>query len=107
MNQLEIIWTESALNDLNTIIEFVSQQSVSFAEQVAYKILFRVNQLHSFPKSGQVEPVLKNMKQEYRYLIESHSKIIYKQENTQIFIERIIDTRQNPVKLKVRKSKKK
>lgn len=107
MNSIEILWTESALNDLNNIIEFISQQSVSLAEQVTYKILFRVNQLHAFPKSGQIEPLLKNMKWEYRYLIESHSKIIYKQEKSKIFIERIIDTRQNPIKLKIKTSGKK
>lgn len=100
MKSVEIIWTESALNDLNTIIDFISQFSVSIAEQVAFKILLRTNQLSKFPKSGQIEPLLKKMKYQHRYLIEGHSKIIYKNENSKIFIERIFDTRQNPIKLK-------
>ncbi|MFY9307790.1 MAG: type II toxin-antitoxin system RelE/ParE family toxin [Bacteroidia bacterium] len=107
MNPVEIIWTESALNDLNIIIEFISQSSTSLAEQVAYKILFRVNQLHKFPESGQIEPLLKNLKHQYRYLVVGHSKIIYRQDNSRIFIERIMDTRQNPIKLRVKNAKKK
>lgn len=47
------------------------------------------------------------MKYEYRYLIEGHSKIIYKSENSKIFMERIFDTRQNPIKLKDKIYKKK
>ena len=107
MNSVEIIWTESALNDLNIIIEFISQHSTSPAEQVAFRILFRVNQLYKFPKSGQIESLLRKLKPEYRYLVEGHSKIIYRHENSKIFIERIIDTRQNPIKLKVKTNKKK
>ncbi|MES2139143.1 MAG: type II toxin-antitoxin system RelE/ParE family toxin [Bacteroidota bacterium] len=107
MKSVEIIWTESALNDLNTIIDFISPFSVSIAEQIAFRILFRTNQLSKLPKSGQIEPLLKNMKYEYRYLIEGHSKIIYRSENSKIFIERIFDTRQNPIKLKDKIYKKK
>ncbi len=87
------------MNDLNTIIDFISQFSVSIAEQVTFRILFRANQLSTFPESGQIEPLLKNMNYQYRYLIEGHCKIIYKHEFSKIFIARIFDTRQNPTKL--------
>ncbi len=101
MNSFEIIWTKSALNDLDIIIDFISQTSQRTAESVASKILKHTSQLSEFPKSGQVEPTLNNLKFEYRYIIEGHSKIIYRLDKSKIFIERVFDTRQNPDKLKI------
>ena len=48
MSAIEVIWTESAVNDLNTITDFISQYSISVAEQVAYRIfLEQINFLNS------------------------------------------------------------
>jgi hypothetical protein len=49
---------------------------------------------------GQREPALLNRKLEYRYLIETHYKIIYSVENEEIVIIHVVfDTRQHPEKL--------
>lgn len=87
MNSFEIIWTESALNDLNIISEFISQTSPLTASKVISKILYRTSQLSRYLKSGQIESLLINMKYEYRYMAEGHSKIIYRQDNFKIYIE--------------------
>lgn len=106
MITLEIIWTQSALNDLNVIIEFISQISVQTASRVANKILSRTNQLSKFPLSGQLEPALAKTKYQYRYIIEGHSKIIYRFDGAKLYIERVFDTLQSPEKLTTDSSKK-
>ena len=100
MNSYSIIWTQSALDDLYTIVNFISKYSLTLAEEVAIRVLFRTRQLKEFPFSGQIEMLLQKSKYEYRYIVQRHSKLIYRIENQIIYIERIFDTRQNPKKLK-------
>ena len=100
MNSYSIIWTENAFGDLETIVNYISKVSTTLAEEVAFRILFRVRQLREFPLSGQIETVIQKSNYEYRFILQGHSKLIYRIENQIIYIERIFDTRQNPKKLK-------
>lgn len=61
-------------------------------------ILDREEQLKNFTKSGTIQTGLK-LKREYRFLIQSHYKIIYREGKTNIYIIKIFDTRQNPKKI--------
>jgi hypothetical protein len=38
---------------------------------------------------------------EYRYLVEGNYKIIYSLDDKVLYVEAVVDTRQNPTKLKV------
>ena len=100
MSSYSIIWTKSALNDLDKIINFISKVSFILAQEVAFRILARARQLKDFPLSGQIESALQKSKYEYRFILQGHSKLIYRIENKIIYIERIFDTRQNPRKLR-------
>jgi len=75
---------------------------MQLASKVVLKILDDVEILCSHPKLGQVEAVLANRKQSYRYLVSSNYKIIYSvdEELKQIKIADVFDTRQNPEKMK-------
>ncbi len=47
----EIIWTETALNDINNIAEYISLDSAFYAKQFVHKIFLAANKLESFRKS--------------------------------------------------------
>ncbi|HLG34892.1 MAG TPA: type II toxin-antitoxin system RelE/ParE family toxin [Bacteroidia bacterium] len=65
------------------------------------KIIDRTETLKKgFTKSGQTEPLLRNKKYEYRYLVDGNYKIIYFENEGVIIISAVFDTRQNPGKLK-------
>lgn len=100
MKQAQVIWSDEALKDLESIYEFLEQKSQPAAQQLIENILGRSRQLETFPESGASQvSALKN----YRYLVESHYKIMYSYqiENHTVFILTIFDTRRNPDELKV------
>jgi hypothetical protein len=53
---------------------------------------------------GQHEPYLKNLNKGHRRLIEGHFKIIYRIEGDYIYVTDFFDARQDPEKMKVKKS---
>lgn len=102
MKKVKVIWSEEALNDLDTIFDFLKIKSFSAAQAVVESILSRTKQLEHFPESGSLEKTISSfLKKEYRYIVEGHYKIIYSLEDTNgvVYIHTIFDTRQNPEKL--------
>ena len=49
---VEINWTELALQDLRDIYDYISKDSVFYADRYIDKLIERVDQLESNPKSG-------------------------------------------------------
>jgi addiction module RelE/StbE family toxin len=88
--------TQNAENDLNEIVEYISQNNPQTALKILEKIQNKIKTLDHFPYRGGYVPELleKNIK-EYRQLLETPWKIIYKVENEQVTILTIIDSRRN------------
>ena len=101
MKKVQVIWSTEALVDLETIYDFLEEQSRQAAQNVIAKILSRVRQIETFPESGAIQLRLKNTDKEYRYLVEGNYKIIYRITDQQAYIATVFDTRYNPDKLKV------
>ena len=80
----EVIWTESALSDLNDIAEYIALENVVAAKQFVQSIFFKVERLETFPESGRVPPELEHLS--YREVVASPCRIFYKQEKDQVFI---------------------
>ena len=100
MEKKEIIWTEPAKRDLRNVFDFLSDVSELVAVRVTKKILSATSRLESgYTKIGQLEPLLKDRKQNHRYLVEGNYKIIYKEDKDCIVIHSVFDSRQNPDKL--------
>ena len=55
-----MIWSELALDDLKNIYDYISKDSIIYANRVIEKIILRIDQLENFPKSGRVVPELNN-----------------------------------------------
>ncbi len=80
----KIIWSELALDDLKNIHDYISKDSMIYANRVIEKIIHRIDQLENFTKSGRVVPELNN--NSIRELIQNNYRIIYKVTTQEIFI---------------------
>jgi len=101
LKEIQVIWTDESLSDLEVIFDFVTEQSPKSAKQIIQDILSRTRQLRTFPQSGTLHEIEKTTDREYRYLINGHYKIIYSIDNEVLYLETVIDTRQNPDSLKL------
>jgi len=71
------------------------------ARKIIIGIIETTINLDKNPEIGQIEELLKNRPQEFRYLIYTNYKIIYwfNKDRNRIIVANIFDTRQNPEKL--------
>ena len=100
-NSMNIIWSNFAIKSLKEIFLYYKQVAGSkVANKIKNNIFNSTKQLIQFPKSGQIEEILKELNEEYRYLVTGNHKIIYKEVKEGILIIDIFDTRQNPIKMK-------
>ena len=85
---VNVIWTQVAIEDLRLIHEYISKDSRFYADRFVGKIVTRIKQLESFPKSGRIVPEFNSSI--IRELIEGNYRIIYKiAEDNSIGIVRI------------------
>lgn len=97
---MNIEWTFEAKKDLKKIYKFYTKNfSKELAQKIKNQVLNKVKTLELGTELGQEEELLKQLKQEHRYLLSNHNKIIYKVENKTAYITHVFDTRQDPEKL--------
>jgi len=103
VKKAQVIWSDEALNDLETIYDFIAENSQPAAQRIVESILSRSRQLESFPESGARQQTIKSSNNEYRYLVEDNNKIVYsyQPESQTVHIAVIFDTRYDPEKLMV------
>ncbi len=77
MKKVQVIWTDEALHDMETIYDFLAEKSQSAAQRIIESILDRAKQLESFPASGTKQEMVIPAVKEYRYLVEGNYKVIY------------------------------
>lgn len=99
--EVKVLWTETALNNLEDIFEFYKyKESVSIARNLVKEIVQSTLRLQKSPYIGRKENLLAQRKHEYRFILERNYKIIYWIEDNYIKIAAIFDSRQNPEKIK-------
>ena len=98
---VKVIWTKRAFDQLERAIRYIKEeQGTSYAEIVLRKTLEKTRLLENSPKIGQIEPLLKHKKSEYRYILVWSYKIIYRLDKNKVVISRVFHTARNPKKLK-------
>lgn len=98
--EIKVLWTETALNNLEDIFEFYKyKESISIARSLVKHIVQSTFRLQKFPYIGKKENLLAHRKYEYRFIIEGNYKIIYWIEDDYIKIAAVFDSRQNPEKI--------
>ena len=83
-----VIWSNESLEDIRSIAEFISRDSIHHAQRFAGEIIHIVETLQTQPEMGRVVPEL-NRAQIKEHFIYSY-RIIYEIDNTHIHILAII-----------------
>lgn len=73
---VEVVWTESAIQDLNDIAEYIAKDSVRYAEVATEELFYSTDILETYPKSGLKVPEFNN--ESIRQLIRGNYRIVYK-----------------------------
>ena len=81
---VEVEWSITAQNDLNEIIDYITQDSLEFATSFYDQVKDKLNNLTEFPKIGRKVPELDDLN--IRELILRNYRLIYR--NLQINIKR-------------------
>lgn len=72
----QVIWTDSALNSLEEIAEYIASHNPIAANKLVAKIFQTVDRLEMFPESGRKPPELEQFY--YREVIVNPCRIFYK-----------------------------
>lgn len=99
---LKIYWSRLAENKLEDIFDYYNiKAGVKTATKIVHGIIDRVDHLDKNPRMGQIEELLATRPQEFRFLIYTHYKIIYRVdlEKQRIIIANVFDARQSPLKI--------
>jgi len=99
-----IKWAAPAREDINEIIDYISQTNVNYAVKILDKIEGHVKQLDLFPQRYRIVPELEKYGYLlYREIIVDYWRIIYKIENNFVYIMLVIDSRRNLEDLIIKK----
>lgn len=98
----KVVWSDSAENELDKIFEYYNEMvGNKVAKKIIKEIISEPNKLTSNKFTTQVEDLLLNRENKYRYLICNNYKIIYCiDENKKLIqISDVFDTKQNPIEI--------
>lgn len=91
-----VVWTRTAEADLEGIVDFIADDSVDTALAVFARICDRAATLKNFPDKGRVVPELhQHGIVQYRELILSPWRIIYRVEGSMVYVAAVFDSRRN------------
>ena len=92
----EVIWSNIAEKDLIDIVEYISADSPSTALKSFKNIKQKASKLYSFPERGRVVPELRDQGiVQYRELIISPLRVIYRISEKSVYVLSVLDARQN------------
>jgi toxin ParE1/3/4 len=80
----EVIWTEPALNDLDTIADYIALDNRDAAAALVRRVFAHVEQLQSHPESGSKPLELKRSR--YRQIIEPPCRVFYRYDGERVFV---------------------
>ena len=104
--EIKVYWTDFAKKQLQYIFDYHHDKaSLKIALKIVKGIVGSVKILSLDPEIGQVEGLLIQRKENFRYLIFTNYKIIYwiNKDKQRVEIVDVFDVRQNPIKIKRKK----
>ena len=87
-----LIWTEPALNDLETIAEYIALDKPDAARQYVQKVFNVVERLERFPRSGSKPPEILHLP--YRQIVIPPCRIFYRIKKDYLFIVYVMRSEQ-------------
>ena len=92
----EIVWADSAENDLKEIIDYIAIDSPAKALETFSKIGKKASSLYTMPERCRIVPELKDQGiTQYRELIVAPWRIMFRITKMKIYILSVIDSRRN------------
>jgi len=104
MSKYKVLIPSNVERDILEIVEYISNDNATTALEVLDRLEKRMNSLKNYPERGRVVPELLNQNiVEYREIIESPWRIIYKITGLNVYILAVIDGRRNVQDILLRK----
>ncbi len=92
----KVIWANVAENDLKNIIAHIAEDSPQNALNILSKIRQKASHLYALPERGRIVPELQDQGiVQYRELIISPWRLIYRIFEQKVYVLSVIDSRQN------------
>ncbi|HCS77806.1 MAG TPA: plasmid stabilization protein [Syntrophaceae bacterium] len=89
-------WSETAENDLVSILEYVAGENPLHARKIFGEIKKRAESLNAFPDRGRMVPELQNQGITlYRELIIGPWRVMYRVSEDSVYVLSVLDSRQN------------
>src|SRR5438552_1168481 len=102
---VELIWTEPALHDLDTIADYIAFDNPDAARQLIRRVFKHVEQLEKHPKSGSIPKELRGLK--YRQIVEPPCRVFYRVAQNRVVILHVIRGEMRLRKSKLRRREEK
>lgn len=80
----EIVWAEPAINDLDTIADYIAIETPAAAAELVRQVLMHAEQLAAHPESGSKPPELKRSR--YRQIVEPPCRVFYRYDGQTVFV---------------------
>ena len=90
---MKVFWTETAVNHLSAIYNYISQNSPQYAQRLVERLTRRSEQIANFPFSGRL--VLEFETEQMREVIEGSYRIIYYIKPEQIDVIAVLHAARN------------
>jgi plasmid stabilization system protein ParE len=92
----KVVWTRTAEEDLAAIVEFIAEDNNVAAIAVFERIRERATALHALPYRGRIVPELhQNGIIQYKELIVTPWRIIYRFDGERVYVMAVFDGRRN------------
>ncbi|MCA2940222.1 MAG: type II toxin-antitoxin system RelE/ParE family toxin [Microcystis aeruginosa L111-01] len=90
---MKVFWTETAVNHLSSIYNYISQNSPQYAQRLVERLTRRSEQIANFPFSGRIVPEFET--EQLREVIEGSYRIIYYIKPEQIDVIAVLHAARN------------
>jgi plasmid stabilization system protein ParE len=80
----ELIWTEPALSDLDTIADYIALDNPEAARDLVRRVFRHVEQLAKYPQSGSRPKELRTSR--YRQIVEPPCRVFYRYDGKRAFV---------------------
>ena len=95
-DKYDVIWSYVAEDDLRNIIEYIAEDNPANASKVFKKIKQKVSSLYILPERGRIVQELRDQGiLQYRELMISPWRVIYRISGKSVSVLSILDSRQN------------
>lgn len=95
-SEYKVIWADVAENDLTDIIEYIAGDSPQDAVHILRKIRQQASHLYTLPERGRIVPELQDQGiMQYRELIISPWRLIYRIHERTVYVLSVIDSHRN------------